>query len=63
MPHEDILYASPLCQWTVFGTMSVGIRLGKELLQQEFQVVKGACRPVIFGWDFLQQHHARLDSS
>ncbi|KAL6456587.1 hypothetical protein MHYP_G00351310 [Metynnis hypsauchen] len=43
------------------GTLTLGVRLGKELLQHDFQVVRGAHYPVILGWDFLEKHHALLD--
>lgn len=37
------------------------MRLGTELLQHDFQVVRGAHHPIILGWDFLQKHHALID--
>ncbi|XP_073800627.1 uncharacterized protein [Danio rerio] len=43
------------------GVLVLGMRLGTELLQHDFQVVRGAHHPIILGWDFLQKHHALID--
>lgn len=45
----------------ILGKLTIGIRLGKQVWQQEFEVLRGACQPVILGWDFLSKHHALLD--
>lgn len=43
------------------GVLILGMRLGKELLEHDFQVVRGVHHPIILGWDFLQKHHALID--
>lgn len=45
----------------ILGKLTVGLRMGHKVLQQEFEVLRGAYQPVILGWDFLVQHHALLD--
>lgn len=45
----------------ILGKLTVGIRLGSQVWQQDFEVLRGAYQPVILGWDFLQRHHALLD--
>lgn len=45
----------------ILGKLIVGIRLGTQVWQQDFEVLRGAYQPVILGWDFLQRHHALLD--
>ncbi|KAG7525958.1 hypothetical protein JOB18_034312 [Solea senegalensis] len=45
----------------ILGKLTSGIRLGKQVWQQEFGVLRGAYQPVILGWDFLEKHHALLD--
>uniref|UniRef100_H3B5T7 ribonuclease H n=1 Tax=Latimeria chalumnae TaxID=7897 RepID=H3B5T7_LATCH len=44
-------------------TVTVGLHIGKKLIQHDFQVVRGAHQPIILGCDFLQQHHAVIDIS
>lgn len=45
----------------ILGTLTIGLRLGHKVWQQEVEVLRGAYQPVILGWDFLVQHHALLD--
>ena len=45
----------------ILGKLTIGLRLGKQVWQQEFEVLRGAYQPVILGWDFLEKHHALLD--
>lgn len=45
----------------ILGSLTLGMRVGKESLQHDFNVVRGAFHNVIIGWDFLQKHHALLD--
>ncbi|KAK7926034.1 hypothetical protein WMY93_008344 [Mugilogobius chulae] len=46
----------------ILGTLTIGLRLGQKVWQQEVEVLRGAYQPVILGWDFLVQHHALLDA-
>lgn len=45
----------------ILGKLTIGIRLGKQVWQQDFEVLRGAYQPVILGFDFLRKHHALLD--
>lgn len=45
----------------ILGKLTIGIRLGHRVWQQEFEVLRGAYQPVILGFDFLLKHHALLD--
>ena len=45
----------------IIGKLTIGIRLGKQVWQPEFEVLRGAYQPVILGWDFLGKHHAFLN--
>lgn len=43
------------------GKLTIGLRLGKQVWQQEFEDLRGALQPVLLGWNFLSHHHALLD--
>ena len=45
----------------ILGKLTIGIRLGHQVLQQDFEILRGACQPVILGFDFLRRHHALLE--
>ena len=45
----------------IIGKLMTEISLGKQVWQQEFEVLKGAYQPVILDWCFLEKHHALLD--
>lgn len=45
----------------ILGKLTIGIRLGHQVWQQDFEILRGACQPVILGFDFLRKHHALLD--
>lgn len=49
------------CHVFVLRTLTIGLRLEKQVWQQKFVVLIGAYLPAILGWDFLSKHHAVLN--
>lgn len=45
----------------ILGKLTIGLRLGHKVWQQDFEVLRSAYQTVILGWDFFVQHHALLD--